>query len=264
MVINPTLTARQVQDSVGGEAANVDVSTIRRSLRRSGLVAYRPVPSPNLTAPRMRRRLQWAREHINWTAAQWKRIVFSDETTIEIGTVRPLFVRRERGERIRPQHTVQRRSFVTKVMFWGCITVDGPGPLVPLEGTITAARYLEVLQSNVLPLFAQQISVYTHFQQDNAPSHKARAVLDFFERNNIALLSWPPYTPDANCIENVWDMLKRKVQQRSHNTREQVIAAAQDVWRTDLQLHNMIEEVINSMPRRVAALQAARGGHTGY
>ncbi|CAG8552720.1 8244_t:CDS:2, partial [Paraglomus occultum] len=50
------------------------------------------------------------------------------------------------------------------------------------------------------------------FQQDNSPIHKARAITDLFEHHNIRILDWPAYSPNINPIENLWAILKGKVE----------------------------------------------------
>ena len=48
------------------------------------------------------------------------------------------------------------------------------------------------------------------FMQDNEPCHKAKTV-KFLEEEGIAVMKWPPQSPDMNPIENVWKSLERKL-----------------------------------------------------
>ena len=41
------------------------------------------------------------------------------------------------------------------------------------------------------------------YQQDNAPVHTARIIKSWFHAEHIEVLTWPPYSPDLNIIENV-------------------------------------------------------------
>ena len=41
------------------------------------------------------------------------------------------------------------------------------------------------------------------FQQDNTPVHKAHSIMNWFERNCIELVEYPPYSPALNPIEHV-------------------------------------------------------------
>ena len=93
--------AQEVQLEVGEPAVEVCRRTISRTLSRTGLMTYRPVEAPPLTPFRCRARLEWARQHAQWTQEQWGMVVFSDETAIQITARRSLFVRRGRGAPIR-------------------------------------------------------------------------------------------------------------------------------------------------------------------
>ncbi|GBN96493.1 hypothetical protein AVEN_43007-1 [Araneus ventricosus] len=48
------------------------------------------------------------------------------------------------------------------------------------------------------------------FQQDNAPCHKARIVLEWFEEHidEFNLMSWPPNSADLNPIMQIWDVME--------------------------------------------------------
>ena len=50
--------------------------------------------------------------------------------------------------------------------------------------------------------------------QDNARAHTARNTISFFNENSIKLLTWPPYNPDLNIIEEVWSIISEKVYNR--------------------------------------------------
>jgi hypothetical protein len=124
---------------------------------------------------------------------------------MEIGTqTRPTYVRRLRNEHIAICHIVQHRPFLRRLIIWGCIMHTGPASLAIINGTMTSAKYIATLQDNIEP-FKEKIG---WFQQGNAPSHKSEATLRFLDDNAIRVLDWPPYSPDLNCIDNIWAVLK--------------------------------------------------------
>jgi len=70
---------------------------------------------------------------------------------------------------------------------------------VVVEGTITWRAYINLLEENLLSFmqdFGDDIT-YT-FQDDNAPVHRARPVIDWKEENLITSLPWPAQSPDLN------------------------------------------------------------------
>ena len=46
------------------------------------------------------------------------------------------------------------------------------------------------------------------FMQDNASSHSSRATSRELLSREVQVLSWPPFSPDLNPIEGVWNKMK--------------------------------------------------------
>ena len=144
------------------------------------------------------------------------------------------------------------------VMVWGGISHGVKTPLVVIQGNLTAIRYRDqVLMPRVLPL------VNAHnlmFQHDNARPHVVRVCRDFLNQNYVQVPDRPPYSPDLNLIERLWDALDRRVRKRvnvPNNVAQLQLALIQE-W------NNIPQRTIDNLVRRMRAATAARGGHTRY
>lgn len=265
-IANPRATAKQLQQAVG-ESADVDISTIRRSLRRSGRKCFTPRKAPGLTCNQQRVRKRWAADHRMMTVENWSRVIFSDECSFDvINQPRTQYVRRGLHERITQQHTRQHRPFQQRLMLWGCFSSTGLGPLVPCWQTMNAERYITTLRDNLLPVVANLVPGNDHWRlvQDNAPCHKANVVTRFMEQEGIDVLPWPPYSPDMNPVENMWAILKRRVYSTTSVSKVDLLQKIQHVWATDPELQACCTTLVESMPKRVQQLYEAKGGYTKY
>ena len=75
-------------------------------------------------------------------------------------------------------------------------------------------------------------------------------------------MEWPAYSPDLNPIENLWDILGRKVMERRPANRAQLVRILQDEWEELDQ--GLIRNLIQSMRKRCNECVEAHGGHIPY
>lgn len=123
-------------------------------------------------------------------------------------------------------------------MVWGCISIVGPGRLYRIDGTMNSQKYVSILKDNLLPSIKEHgfKRKQVYFQQDNAPKHAPKHTSKFtkswLEKKKLAVLLWPPNSPDMNIIEHVWDHLDRMVRARDPlpRNKQQLWAALQEEW----------------------------------
>ncbi|EIE75540.1 hypothetical protein RO3G_00244 [Rhizopus delemar RA 99-880] len=76
-----TKVAKELEKDTGRK---VSAETVCRTLRKAGLGAIEKPKKPLLSAKNIRKRLSWCMSHKDWTIDDWKRVVWSDETKVNI------------------------------------------------------------------------------------------------------------------------------------------------------------------------------------
>ena len=152
-------------------------------------------------------------------------------------------------------------------MVWAAINARFRSALIVVNGNLTAQRYVdEILRPVVVPLLRRHQGPRRQlmFQHDNARPHAARLTQAFMRQERMNVLEWPPYSPDLNPIEHLWDELGRRVYKRQPPPANvaDLTLALQDEWRNIPMA--TIARLCDSMLRRIQACDRAHGGHTRY
>ncbi|GFX47022.1 transposable element Tcb2 transposase [Trichonephila clavipes] len=196
------------------QGKQISRKTVARRLRGGGLYARRPVVCVPLTRQHRTARLQWCREHHNWTEKDWACDLFSDESRFSLSSdCRRQLVWRESGTAYRPENIQEKDRYPTcSIMVWAGIMINGRTRLhVVANGTITGQRYIDEVLLPHVRLFRGAVGDKFVFMDDNATFHRTLAVQDCLDSEGIQRLVWPARSPNQNPIENVWDVLGRQV-----------------------------------------------------
>ncbi len=122
------------------------------------------------------KRLAWAKDKKDWTAAERSKVMFSDESKFSFGNQGPRVWRKRRGEAQNPRCLRSSVKFPQSVMVWGAMSSAGVGPLCFLRSKVNTAVYQEVLEHFMLPAVDQLYGDADFiFQQDLVPAHSAKA-----------------------------------------------------------------------------------------
>ncbi len=159
-------------------------------------------------------------------------------------------------------------------MVWGMIWRGGRSDLIIMERNEHARRnrystqsYLQALKEGLLPNYVPG----RFFLQDNAKIHVSIAAREWFESHGIWVQAHPAHSPDLNLIKHVWKAMKailRKMFPDLHllkNNQEnrarvtEAVKAAQ--WAVP---QDLIDSLIESMPRRIKAVRKVHGWYTKY
>lgn len=254
------------EEFITSTSKTICTKTIRNFLHEQGFYGRVGAKKPFISETNRRKRLAWAKERKEWVN-EWENIIWSDESKFELfrGDGRR-WVWRRPDERYNIEclnPTV--KSGQQGVMIWGCFTKNNLGPLVRLEGRVTAAIYVDVLENNLLSFIDSLDNQENYiFQEDNAPIHTARVVKSWKQENEVDSLPWPAQSPDLNPIEHLWDELERQVRARKllPKNRENLWEILQEEW-SNIDI-SKCQNLVDSMPRRVAAVINSKGHPTKY
>ncbi|MCA9813148.1 MAG: transposase [Nitrosarchaeum sp.] len=100
------------------------------------------------------------------------------------------------------------------------------------------------------------------FQQDSAPSHKAKTTQNWCQKNLpdfISTQDWPPSSPDLNPLDYfIWGVLEANVNASRHKSLESLKAKLLEEWdKLDM---SMIRTAIDAWKKRLRLVVKRKGG----
>lgn len=244
--------------------ADISRSTVSRRLNQVGLFGRVGVKKPLISMKNKKARLQFAKEHQHWSIDDWKKVLFSDETKINLfGNDGRRYVRRPESTRYDSRYQIPTvKHGGGNIMLWGAFSWQGVGPIVKIEGTMTAVMYKDILSEHMLFYARQVMPRGWLFQQDNDPKHRAGLLQEFFNEKKLRVLQWPSQSPDLNLIEHLWEELKVRVGAVNCSNKGALWERVQEEWKNIGQ--ERVTKLIESMPQRCAAVIASKGMATKY
>ena len=101
------------------------------------------------------------------------------------------------------------------------------------------------------------------FMQDGAPAHTAKLTQQWCQDNLRGLwkkTDWPGNSPDLNPIENLWAILKEKVNENGQITRlDDLIKSLKSAWQAISP--TILQNLVSSMPERIKCVLERDGNY---
>src|SRR6478609_4963933 len=245
-------------------------NTTLNALKSLGFKARPKRKVPLLSAKHRKARLEWALAHRYWTIDDWRKVIFSDESKINVwGSDGVEFYWSLPGSPLQPHHVIPTvKHGGGSVMVWACMTSHGVGYICEIyDGRMTASDYIHILKTELADTLDYYRLGYGDFifQHDNDPKHTAKITTTYLiEEAKYPVLPWPSQSPDLNPIEHMWRHLKLKLA-----LYEQRARGVHELWeRIKIEWETFDKDIcckyIDSMPARVQAVIKAKGGNTIY
>lgn len=92
-------------------------------------------------------------------------------------------------------------------------------------------------------------------QEDNDPKHRSKLAKQWKIDHNVNVIDWPSCSPDIAPIENVWQVIKKKLRKNKFTDYNSLVSAIKREWKSlplDLatklthSMKNRVSEVIES------------------
>ena len=105
------------------------------------------------------------------TANMWKKVLWSDETNIELfGLKAKRYVWRKTNTAHHPEHTIPTVEHGGgSIMLWGCFSSAVTGKLVRVDGKMDGAKYRAILEENLLVCKRLETGMEVHLPAGQQP-----------------------------------------------------------------------------------------------
>jgi transposase len=245
----------------------VSPRTVRRRLDEAGCYGRVEREEQELTANDLRRRLSFAHGYKHWTTTDWERVIFSDEKHFTLGQHGQRWVQRPKGQAYNPEYTHMKNENSTLVTIWGCFAAHEIGQAEIFEGDINGKLYCSILEGNLKPTYKKffphgERGGQWYFQQDNDPSHTSSLARQWFHRNGVTVLEFPPWSADLNPIENLWSQLQIAVDTHNATDEAELEQAIEYEWSQISTEY--LTKLVHSMPQRLQQVIDNKGHKIHY
>ena len=211
-----------------------------------------------------KQRLAFCKKYCDWTVDQWKAVMFSNETSFQMFQASTRFVRRPIGTSpLNPRFTSATIKHPPFVMVWGCFSLHGRGALTFLDEGVkmNTEKYLQILNEKLKDFMLR--GGCNTFQQDSAPCHVSKRARAWFAQNDVQLLDWPGYSPDFKPIENLWNIIKRKLSARHFTKLDAFRQEITKIWCLEV-TREVWQRLLESMALRIAEVVKNKGYAAKY
>ncbi|KAG2460102.1 TCB1 transposase, partial [Polypterus senegalus] len=230
---NPMVTLSEHQRSSVESGEPSRRTTISAAIHQSGLYGRVARQKPLLSKRHIAAHLEFAKRHLKDSQTIRNKILRSDETKIELfGVNARHHIWKKPGTAHHQANTIPTVKLgVGSIRLWGCLSAAGTGRLVRIKGKMTAGKYRDILDENLLQSALDlRLGQRFIFQQDNDPKRTVKISKECLQDNSVNVLEWPSQSPDLNPIEHLWRDLKMAVHRRFPSNLIELERCCKEEW----------------------------------
>lgn len=241
---------------------DVSIRTIHRTLLSLKFLHKKVKKKIILTKVQRQLRVEMCKEWIS-NNHPWNKVIFTDEKKFNFD-----------GADSFSSWTHENKDLVRNKRQQGGGGVQIYGMLVPgpflfvfiLNQRSDSADFISFMKNYVHPIIMATTDGDYLLQQDNATIHVSGKTSTWMQSVGIPTMKWPARSPDLNIIENVWNMIQRKVYADGQYSNKQ------DLWRSiesaveeiNIYQADTLDRLRESIPRRLLSLIELKGAITKY
>jgi hypothetical protein len=261
---DPRRSCKKISDDMKEPPHRIELSPelIRQVLKQCKVQYLPPRETFFLTDTQKMNRMMFAKYHIE-NQTDWSRAIFVDESSFyKDGNKHWLW--RKRGDH-RDCVTHYQRKFPKRVLMFGGIAQHYKTPLITVEGTVDSVVYVDecIDESGIIPGMNNVYGPRGWFLvQDGATCHTSVETMNYLRNYCNVIENWPSSSPDLNPIENLWHIIKEKVEEAAPETTNELIDITFRCWEAIEQ--PTIDNLINSMNNRLRLCIESGGCQTKY
>ena len=145
----PSTTQEEIVNNLKAVGTTVTKRTISNTLHCEGLKSCCVRKVPLLKKAHIQFHLKFAKEHLDDPEETWEKVMWSDETKIELFGINSSL---EEEKCSNPKNTIPTvKHGGGNLMLWGCFSAKGTGRLHRIKGRMIGDMYWEFFCNNLLP-----------------------------------------------------------------------------------------------------------------
>ena len=92
------------------------------------------------------------------------------------------------------------------------------------------SQYVQILQDHLIPNTRRQFGRRCRLLRHNDPKRRSRLAQQFLSSEVPKVIDCPSSSPDVNPMENLWSIIKRRVEKRKATNLEELNKFLHEEW----------------------------------